>query len=130
MTINIKNRKEYFDKLDSNKPITFLDSGKWSFNHHFLHDITRLHYDGNDSVAFGYQGVQSNDTDQYVIMCVEDCDWCNMEELISARRNSMRRVIYGLYLRDDISESKYISLNDKIKNMTPEELGFQDSKSS
>jgi hypothetical protein len=52
MTINIETRKEYFDKLD-NRPITFLDSGKWSFNNHLAYDITRLHYDGNDSVPFG-----------------------------------------------------------------------------
>lgn len=124
MTINIEERKKYFDKLESNKPITFLDSGRWSFNLHLIYDITRLYVDGNDSVAFGYHGIRKTDTDQYVIMSVEDCDWCDMEELISARRNSFRRVIYDLYLRGSISESKFLSINEDIKNMTPTELGF------
>jgi hypothetical protein len=124
MTVNMETRKKYFDDLGTDRPITFLDSGMWSMTQHLVWNITRLCYDGNNTVAFGYHGIRSNDTDQYVIIPVEDCVWCNMDELIDARRNSLRRVIYHRYLIDDVSESKFLELNQQIKNMKPEELGF------
>ena len=121
MSDDYKNiRKKYFDCMNKNNPITFVDTSEYSMkNYVYLTGAVCLFWDDDlmESVSFGYIGVKQYQDNNYFFVDIKKCHWLEFDEIIDATLNTYRRMFFWLYQNNKITLEQFMeSMNDLVTN--------------
>src|SRR4029078_4645344 len=110
-------RKKYFEEINLNKPITFIDTSEYSKKNYteYTNNIDFFwDNDQKESVPFGYIGIKKNIEDNFCFIDIKACNWLTFEEKMDAVLNSFHRCFYSKYFKNEITKDTYFEMNREV----------------
>jgi hypothetical protein len=114
-------RNEFFKDIAPGHALSFKDTSKNSMEAYMrITGDSRLFYDGNQSVAFGYRGfIPICEKQSYVFVDVlKDMNFLVASEIEDAIANTWRSILYDGYSKERISEATFLEQNEKLNDPT------------
>lgn len=114
---SIEKRKKYFEQINLNNPITFIDTSTYSAKNYINYTNNKNLFWDNDQkeyVPFGFIGLKKTIDDNYCFVDIKTCPWLTFDEKMDAVLNSYHRCFYSKYFKDEITNEKYHELNEEI----------------